>query len=139
MAQLVIDGFICPLRDVSTGLPQGSPLSPVLWIIYIHALLKKINETFPDRINISFINDISITAEGKDAEEVAKLLEEAGAQLMHLGKEYYIGFDEEKIEAALFTCKRKQLQKMRNLQIRLPNFTCKFQKEATRKLRKCSG
>ncbi len=40
-----------------------------------------------------------------DAEEVAKLLEEAGSQLVHLGKEYHIGFDEEKTEAALFTRK----------------------------------
>ena len=130
----MIDGFTCPTREVSAGLPQGSPLSPVLWIIYIHALLKKIDETFPDRINISFVDDISIIAEGKDAEEVAKLLEEAGSQLVHLGKEHHISFDEEKTEAALFTRKRKQLQKMRDLQIRLPNFTCKFQKEATRYL-----
>ena len=99
----MIDGFTCPLRDVSAGLPQGSPLSPVLWIIYMHALLKKINETFPDRINISFINDISIITEGKDAEEVAKLLEEARSQLVHLGKEHHISFNEEKTEATLFT------------------------------------
>src|SRR5947208_9726021 len=98
----------------------------------MHALLKKIDETFPDRINISFVDDISIAAEGEDAEEVAKLLEEAGSQLVHLGKEYHIGFDEEKTEAVLFTRKRKQLQKMRDLQIQLPNFTCKFQKEVTR-------
>ena len=68
----------------------------------MYALLKKINETFPDRINISFIDDISIITEGKDAEE-AKLLEEAGSQLVHLGKEHHISFDEEKIEATLFT------------------------------------
>jgi len=111
----VINGFTCPLRDVSAGLPQGSPLSPVLWIIYIHALLKKIDETFPDRINISFINDISLIAEGKDVEDVAKLLGEAGSQLVHLGKEHHISFDEEKTEAVLFTRKRKQLQKMRDL------------------------
>ena len=113
----MIDGFTCPLRDVSAGLPQGSPLSPVLWIIYMHTLLKEIDETFPDRINISFIDDISIIMEGKDVEEVAKLLEEAGSQLVYLGKEHHISFDEEKTEAALFTRKRKQLQKMRDLQI----------------------
>ena len=43
----------------------------------MHTLLKKINETFLDRINILFINNISIIMEGKDVEEVAKLLEEA--------------------------------------------------------------
>ncbi len=69
----------------------------------MYALLKKINETFPDRINILFINNISIIAEGKDIEEVAKLLEEAGLQLVYLGKEYHISFDKEKTEAALFT------------------------------------
>src|SRR5437667_9168862 len=106
-AQLVIDGFTCPLRDVSAGLPQGSPLSPVLWIIYIHALLKKINETFPDRINISFIDDISLVAEGKDAEDVANLPGSAGSKLMHLGKEHHNGFDEEKTDAVMLTRKRK--------------------------------
>ena len=73
----------------------------------MHALLKKINETFPDRINISFINNISIITEGKDAEEVAKLLEEARSQLVYLGKEHHISFDEEKTEATLFTWKQK--------------------------------
>ena len=98
----MIDGFTCPLRDVSAGLPQGSPLSPVLWIIYIHTLLKKINKIFPDRINISFINNISLIVEGKDIEDMAKLLGEAGSQLIHLGKEYHISFNEEKTEAILF-------------------------------------
>ena len=103
--QLVINGFTCPLRDVSAGLPQGSPLSPVLWIIYMHALLKKINKIFLDRINISFINNISLIAEGKDAEDVAKLLGEARSQLIHLGKEHHISFNKEKTEAVLFTRK----------------------------------
>ncbi len=74
----MINGFTYPLRDVSIGLPQGSPLLPVLWIIYIHALLKKINKISLDKINISFINNISLIAEGKDVEDVAKLLGEAG-------------------------------------------------------------
>jgi ribonuclease HI len=131
-AQLVIDGFTCPLRDISAGLPQGSPLSPILFIIYLHTLLKKIDEIFPDKVNASFVDDIGFIAEGKDAEEVAKLLGEVGSQLVHLGGEYQTRFDEEKTEAVLFTRKRRQLQKIGSLQVQLPNFTCKFQKEATR-------
>lgn len=45
----------------------------------MHTLLKKINKIFPDRINILFIDNISIIMEGKDTKEVAKLLEEAGS------------------------------------------------------------
>ena len=68
----------------------------------MHALLKKINETFLDRINILFINNISLIVEGKDTEDVAKLLGEAASQLIYLRKEYYISFNEEKTEAILF-------------------------------------
>ena len=35
-ATLIIDGFACPEREVFAGLPQGSPISPFLWAVYIH-------------------------------------------------------------------------------------------------------
>jgi ribonuclease HI len=131
-AQLVIDGFTCPLRDISAGLPQGSPLSPVLFIIYLQPLLKEIDSLLLDGINLSFVDDIGIVVKGENVEEVTKRLEEIGTQIVNLGNQYQISFDEEKTEAILFTKKQKELQKIRDLQIQLPNYTCRFQKEATR-------
>ena len=46
-AQLVINGHECPLRDISTVLPQGSPVSPILYIVYIHILMKRVEEELP--------------------------------------------------------------------------------------------
>ena len=102
-AQLVIDGHECPIRDISAGLPQGSPVSPILFIVYIHVLLKRIEDELPQGQNISFVDDIGILAKGTSVEEVAEQLEQAGVSLVQKGKEHKVEFDEDKTEAILFS------------------------------------
>jgi hypothetical protein len=99
---------------------------------YLQALLKKIKERLPRCPNISFVDDIGLLARGNSVEEIARQLEEAGVLLVQLGMEYKVGFDEEKIEAVLFTRGRKHTIAMKKARIKLPNFTCSFRKEVTR-------
>ena len=130
--QLVIDGHECPIRDVSAGLPQGSPVSPILFIVYLHGLLKRVEEGISQGLCISFADDIGILVRGASVDEVAKRLEQAGLSLIQKGEEHKICFEEKKTEAVLFTRRRRLNRSIRQTQIQLPNFACHFNEEATR-------
>jgi retron-type reverse transcriptase len=72
--QLVIDGYTCSFKEVEAGLPQGSLISPILFVIYINGFFDYIEEKilistlfFADNIGIiaieSFIRNIMKTLE----------------------------------------------------------------------------
>ena len=95
------------MRDVSAGLPQGSPVSPILFIVYLHVLLKRVEEETPQGLCISFADDIGVLVKGTSVDEVAKGLEQAGLSLIQKGEEHKICFEEKKTEAVLFMWKRR--------------------------------
>ena len=63
-ACLVVDGIEGPLEDIQAGLPQGSPVSPILFIIYISKLLKELEEKFPTTTILSFVDNIYLIVAG---------------------------------------------------------------------------
>ena len=67
----MINGHECPLQDISAGLPQGSPVSPILFIVYVYTLLKRIKDKHPQSQNLSFIDDIRILVKGHSINEVS--------------------------------------------------------------------
>ena len=73
-AQLVIDGYTCPIREISTGVPQGSPVSPILFIIYLSGIFDNIESEVPGLKTLSFADDIAILATGKTIEEIQSSL-----------------------------------------------------------------
>jgi len=68
--QLVIDGFTCPNRDIITGVPQGSPVSPILFIIYLSGVFNSIEARIPEITALSFADDIALLAPGKTIKEI---------------------------------------------------------------------
>ena len=73
--QLVIDGHDNEEREVETGIPQGSPVSPILFLIYISGVFDKISEISPRVTSLSFINDLRFIASSSLVKEVVKILE----------------------------------------------------------------
>jgi hypothetical protein len=59
-ACLVVDRIEGPLQDIQAGLLRGSPISPILFIIYISKLLKELEEKFPATTIPSFIDNICL-------------------------------------------------------------------------------
>ena len=61
---LIIHGKVAKPRRVDLGIPQGSPISPFLFLIYTSSLYCKIRETGAHAVG--FIDDITIYKGGKD-------------------------------------------------------------------------
>jgi ribonuclease HI len=110
--RLTFDNNIEEFKPISTGIPQGSPISPILFLIYIRDLFKNLN------INIkplSYMDDISLIASSKSFKQNIGLLEREATKLINLGKDYSISFDIEKTELIHFYSGKS------NLSLVLPN------------------
>ena len=77
--QLVIDGYTCSSKEVEAGLPQGSPISPILFAIYISGFFDHIEEKIPVS-TLSFVDDIGIIAIESSIRDTTKTLEIAGLE-----------------------------------------------------------
>ena len=131
-AQLVIDGFTCSLKDTNSGVPQGSPVSPILFIIYLSGIFNKIEEQNPEITALSFADDIAFLAPGKTVKDIQDALANAGEQAIAWGLTNNVTFDVDKTEAVLFTKKRKIRQILSNYNIKIQSHAIKFNREATR-------
>jgi hypothetical protein len=60
--QLVVDGFQCAEKSVSTGVPQGLLASPILFVIYISEIFKVIKAAVPEVKALFFSDNIEIVA-----------------------------------------------------------------------------
>ena len=83
--ELVIDGFTNPKQKVETGIPQGSPVSPILFLIYISRVFSAIEVKLPDIICMSFVDDLAFLTSDRSIKKVAILLEKAGKIALEWG------------------------------------------------------
>lgn len=70
-ASMLIDGVLGRERGVETGVPQGSPVSPLLFLIYTAPLYEVIKETGA-RVS-GFVDDITVHVEGERVENANRL------------------------------------------------------------------
>ena len=131
-ACLVVDGIEGPLEDIQAGLPQGSPVSPILFIIYISKLLKELEEKCLATTILSFADDICLIVARRSIQEVSKALGEVGDSAINLGKEHKIEFEVGKTEAVLMSRKRHTQRKAKEFPVILDSCPIPFNEEATR-------
>jgi len=82
---------------IDTGIPQGSPVSPILFLIYIRDLFKsKLVKWY------SYMDDISMTAASKSYKKNIVILEREARKLVLLGDKNLIQFDISKTELIHF-------------------------------------
>jgi len=100
-----MDGKEGDSMDVETGVPQGSPVSPVLFVIYLSGLFGQVEEKEEEcgSEGISFVDDVAWVVEGEDVEECTQRLEKCTAETRIWATKNACQFDIKKTEAMLFT------------------------------------
>ena len=85
-------------NKVETGIPQGSPVSPILFLIYIRELFPSTAVKF-----LSYIDDISLSTSSTSWKKNIKILERESAKLYELGALNAVEFDLKKTELIHFS------------------------------------
>jgi len=90
---------------VEAGVPQGSPVSPILFAIHTAGLIKWVEEGVQAE-GLSFVDDLGWVATGNDVNQVDEKLEACTAESIEWASRRDLQFDTAKTEAALFTRRR---------------------------------
>ena len=101
--QLVIDGHDNKERNIETGIPQGSPVLPILFLIYISGVFSKVSKTSPLVTSLSFVDDLGFIAYDSSVKEVIKILESVAQAVLDWGRINAVTYDVSKTEAVLFS------------------------------------
>lgn len=132
--QLVIDGHDNKERDIETGIPQGSPVSPILFLIYISGVFNNVAETRPLVTSLSFVDDLGFIASGSSVKGIVKTLEVGAKTVLEWGRLNAVTYDISKTEAVPFSKSHRQRlsKQLREAKIRIGDKKVSFNKEATR-------
>ncbi|POS82312.1 hypothetical protein EPUL_005208, partial [Erysiphe pulchra] len=107
--------FDCQCEEFSkieTGIPQGNPVSPILFLIYIKNLFESRAVKF-----ISYMDDICIIASSKSIRKNIKILKREASHIYALGTNNAIDFDLAKNELVHFS----RSKEAKNRTMALPN------------------
>lgn len=114
--RLAFDGQLESFRDIETGIPQGSPISPILFLIYIRELFKSKAVKI-----ISYIDDIAIITASTSLKKNIRILEREVTIIHTSGEENAVAFDLTKTELMHFTGRKTVEQGTQQHIITLPN------------------
>lgn len=120
---LAFDGQRQSLQPINTGIPQGSPISPILFLFYLTNLFTDLKPSLltPQLRSPSFIDDVALIVTGPSEEANSKALERAARKAWNWAADNVIVFDDPKTELMHFHNKTSQYTS--NTPVTLPNGT----------------
>src|SRR5947209_15083142 len=89
--------------DTETGIPQGSTLSPALFIFFISDLLRQFQEVKENMLGFGFVDDTTLVTWGNSAESNCRRLEAAHDKCIAWAKRFGAKFAPAKYQVIHFT------------------------------------
>src|SRR3978361_1722531 len=68
LANLTFDAESEPMTPIMMGIPQGSPVSPIFFLLYLQPLFTQLDQSHPLIISQSYINEICLLIQRTRAE-----------------------------------------------------------------------
>ncbi|KAJ3474388.1 hypothetical protein NLI96_g12485 [Meripilus lineatus] len=110
--RLHFDDFVSELLTASTGVPQGSPISPILYIFYSADLLEITDPKEKDRFTSGYIDDTALAVISPSIEENIKKLEEMTRNALRWSQTHACKFDIGKFQLVHFTRNERKYSPM---------------------------
>lgn len=105
---LVFGGSESPLFSTNKGVPQGSPLSPILFILYNHELLEICSRPKEGITACGFADDVNILTYGRSTEDNCRTIERIYARCLEWADRHGMVFAPKKFELIHFTKARSK-------------------------------
>ncbi|KAF7566278.1 hypothetical protein PtrM4_145980 [Pyrenophora tritici-repentis] len=104
--RLAFDNKIEEFSKIRAGIPQGSLVSPIFFLIYIRDLFPALQS-----FQLSYINDLSLTTSSTSLKKNIRALQKEIATLFAKGEQLDIIFDTSKTELIHFTAKKERIKR----------------------------
>ena len=98
----VVDGFKSKFREIKAGIPQGSKLGPILWLLYVNDITLNIESEI-----LLFADDTCCFASGRDPAETAEILNRDLERLNDWATKWKVTFNPGKSKDLIFSENKK--------------------------------
>ncbi|KAJ3477493.1 hypothetical protein NLI96_g10423 [Meripilus lineatus] len=109
---LKFDDYTSEPLQASTGIPQGSPISPILYLFYGADLLEITEVSQRDRFTAGYIDDTMLAATSKTIEENVAKLEEMASEALKWSDTHACKFDVTKFQLIHFTRNQRKYREL---------------------------
>ena len=101
--RVVLPGVDSTWNFIRTGIPHGSIIGPLLFLLFIDDIVKDFGSTVP-----LFVDDTSLFITVENPDMSAELLNKDHEKLMEWATRWLVTFDPTKTESLLISCKINQ-------------------------------
>ena len=107
VVRMVIGGEEQQPIDATSGLPQGSPVSPLLFALYMSGLHRFMDQHAQGVTTLSFVDDVTLMVSATSVREVSTQLERGARLAIRWGERNAATFETAKTEAILLSRSRR--------------------------------